>query len=655
MEKLLEVLIAIGDEVACLSVAELILRHWPSHSRALKVKKTIEESEPVPYAPRGIDKLEPKHVRLTFLEKRKATDENLDEGLALKKLNQNIELCLAEASWAALADALLQILLPLNRCDSEMGTQKEHRSGDVRLVIHFPSSSEIAMEIGEKKGDTQMDESMTLGECNFERRSINKEKETNLFEEHPLERRSTRLERLRSRKPGKEEVDFSTDKDVAKVVIQFLESFIMGPATKDGDHASCVVSCPDQGNPLQTECSEVSKFVRETSNNYGAYHMGHLLLEHAATKCLMCHDAIFKFLELEKLTRHCGQDRSPECNLFFAELYYDLGLSPSNVSKRSEFMSEASYHLCKIIESVALSYPFHLTSVPWNGSCYVRERFRDADRVSTSDSVFQDSLADSSLLSEKSSLWVRYFWLSGQLSLLDGNKSKAHEQFCISLSLIEKLGNMKDSLGLVHLPHCKIIKEITIDRILHQINLLEVDFLLEKTLGEMIEKEMYMECVNLLSPLLFSAKDVYLHLLPSPAADEKEEGIMSVELSALDMLIKMCEKTKPINSEVYLKCHWRKLQILMVLSGMDLSIASCKPFHQKSGSKMHSPSDIVARENSIRDWNHLVVKEVKAILQCVSQLKSFTDQSGDAVSHCLFFYSPLESQCTSKYLFFFFP
>uniref|UniRef100_A0A1D1Z5X9 Calcineurin-binding protein cabin-1 n=1 Tax=Anthurium amnicola TaxID=1678845 RepID=A0A1D1Z5X9_9ARAE len=72
MEKLLEVLIAIGDEVACLSVADLILRHWPSHSRALHVKKTIEDAESIPFAPRGIDKLEPKHVRLKFPTKRKA-------------------------------------------------------------------------------------------------------------------------------------------------------------------------------------------------------------------------------------------------------------------------------------------------------------------------------------------------------------------------------------------------------------------------------------------------------------------------------------------------------------------------------------------------------------------------------------------------------
>ena len=80
MEKLLEVLIAIRDEVACLSVANLILRSWPSHHRALHVKKTIECAEPVPFAPRGIDILEPTHVTLIFSNKRKSVDdENYQE------------------------------------------------------------------------------------------------------------------------------------------------------------------------------------------------------------------------------------------------------------------------------------------------------------------------------------------------------------------------------------------------------------------------------------------------------------------------------------------------------------------------------------------------------------------------------------------------
>ncbi|KAL5850527.1 hypothetical protein ACOSQ4_008540 [Xanthoceras sorbifolium] len=636
MEKLLEVLIAIGDEVACLSVAELILRHWPSHSRALHVKNTIEESEPVPFAPRGIDKLEPKHVRLKFIDKRKAADDNLDESVTCKKLKQNIELYLPEASWVALADVLLEILIPLNGCGSEMAAEKGYRSGDVRLTIHLPSSSEIVMGLVERKGtnSSEVGEAMPLGECNSEKRSIIKEKEANIFEEQPLERRSTRLERLRSRKPGKEEVDLAAHKDLAKDVLQFLESFIIGgQGAKDCvQNASCLVSCHDQVNSLEAECNNVAIFLRETSRNYGAYHMGHLLLEHAASRSLTCHDAFVKFLELEKLTRHCGQDRSPECSLFLAELYYDLGSTPYKFPKQSEFMSEASYLLCKIIESVALNYPFHLTCASGNESSSSKDIFQSIKGISTNDSICKDSLLDSSLLTNKSSFWARFFWLSGRLSILDGNKSKAHEQFCISLSLMGKMEDMNDSLCLIRLPYCKIIKELTIDRILHEINLLQVDFLLDKTLGEMIEKEMYLDCVTLLAPLLFSTKDVHLDLLSLPAADKNGEWIRSAELSALDILIKACEKTKPMNPEVYLNCHQRKLQILMVVSGMDESLVLYKSFNQKLESKMHSDSDIVSRENSSKHWNHLVAEEVKAILQCVSQLKSIIDQSGDSNS-----------------------
>ncbi|CAL5418665.1 unnamed protein product [Camellia sinensis] len=88
---------------------------------SLHVKNTIEESEPIPFSPRGIDKLKPKHVRLKFLDKRKGIDDNLDEGVAPKKLNQNVELQLAGASWTGLADALLGILHPLSGCSSEQG------------------------------------------------------------------------------------------------------------------------------------------------------------------------------------------------------------------------------------------------------------------------------------------------------------------------------------------------------------------------------------------------------------------------------------------------------------------------------------------------------------------------------------------------------
>lgn len=602
MEKLLEVLIAIGDEVACLSVAELILRHWPSHSRAFHVKKTIEESEPVPFSPRGIDKLEPKHVRLKFVDKRKATQALLEEGIASKK--QSMDLNLAEASWAALADALLDILLQLNGCRSEMGDAKEYRSGDIRLCLHLPSSSEGTRGSEERKGRnlTPIGENTSSGDCNTGRTGV-KEKHTSLLEFQKQERRSTRLERLRSRKPGKEDFDFANGKAQAKVVIQFLEPFIAGGSgIKDSSHSgNYSVSCPDQPNPWDTEYGDFSRFVEKASKNYGAFHLAHLLLEEAASRGLLYQDTFVKFLDLEKMTRNWGKDRTPECCLFLAELYYDLG-SLCDASRLSELMSEASYHLCKILESVAL----------------------------------EDESLDDKSLTINSSFWVRFFWLSGRLSILDGNKEKAHQEFCISLSLLANKENISDSQRVIRLPYCKVVKELTIDRILHEINILKVDFLTQKTLGEMIEKEMYMECMTLLVPLLFATRNVPPDALPLRLANKGGGGITSVELSALDILIKACEKTKPVDVDVYLNCHRRKLQILMAAAGIDECLASCKSFLPKSESKARYHSVIESNESSSKQcWNLLVAEEVKAISQCVSQVKNFIDQPGASVSLCL--------------------
>ncbi|GKV09994.1 hypothetical protein SLEP1_g21423 [Rubroshorea leprosula] len=627
MEKLLEVLIAIGDEVACLSVAELILRHWPSHSRALHVKRCIEESEPIPFAPRGIDKLEPKHVRLKFHDKRKAPDQSPGEGTALKRPNQNIELHLAEVSWVALIDLLLEILRPLNGCGSEMGPGKAYRSGDIRLTIFSPLSSDLVMGSLENKGPNLASggKAMPPGDSDSERSNFIKEKQPNFFEEQPQERRSTRLESLRSRKPGKEELDFATTKDLAKIVPQLLESFIIsGPEIKDSNYiAGCSSSCINQASASDVECKDVADFVRDTSKNCGAYHLGHLLLEHAAKRSLALSDAFLKLLELEKLTRYWGKDRTPECSLFLAELYFDLGSSPSNSTNVSEFLSESSYHLCKVIESVALDYPFNLTSSLGKENFSPVKGLPGTHGISPDDSICQDTLLDNSPISNKDSFWTRYFWLSGQLSVLDGNKAKALEEFCISLSLLAKKEKPDDSLALVQLPHCKITKELTTDRILHEINLLKVGFLLEKTLGEMVEKEMYMECVTLLAPLLFSTKDALL----LSAADKKDEGIISVELSALDILIKACEKAKPLDIESYLNSHRRKLQMLLLLAGMD-HLVFCKALHQKSLSEILSASSTVPQENSSENWNCLVSEEVKSISQCVAQVKNFIDQSG---------------------------
>lgn len=623
MEKLLEVLIAIGDEVACLSVAELILRHWPSHSRAMHVRNTIEESEPLPFAPRGIDKLEPKHVRLKFPDKRKASNENLDEDVAFKKLKQNKDLDLTEASWVALADALLEILLPSNLQISEVELKKTCNSPDIRLSINLPCSSEAAVNV-EVKGLSG--DNCAFGDGNVGPESDFKEKEANTQEEQPHERRSSRLERLRSRKPGKDDESNSCGKDPAKVVIRCLEPFIAGGLGDQETVDSDTMTLSSAGN---SEYVNVSTFLRRTSNNYGAYHMGHLLLEEVSRQGLPFQDAFVKFLELEKLTRHWGKDRTAECNIFLAELYYDFGLCSVTGSKQLEWMSEASYHLCKIVESVALDYPFQLTSA-LNEGCNLIDGFQETRGTSIRTSTENISDLDNSLLMKNSSFWSRFYWISGRLSIFEGNKAKACEEFCIALSLLAKREKMEHSPGSVPRPHCKDVKEINIDRVLYEVNILKVNFLMEKSVSRMMEQEKYLDCVSLLSPLLLSTEDVYFNSFSLCMADKKDEKITSIELRALDVLIEACQKTRPMDVDMYFNCHYRKLKILMALMGLNTSITSCKSSDQTLGFTAPSNLDVDSNESSSKHCSHLAAEEVKALSDCISQVKKVIDHFGDS-------------------------
>ncbi|KAJ0768780.1 putative tetratricopeptide-like helical domain superfamily, histone transcription regulator 3/CABIN1 [Helianthus annuus] len=560
MEKLLEVLIAIGDEVACLSVSELILRHWPSHSRALRVKHVIEESEPTPFAPRGIDKLEPHHVRLKFLDKRKATNDDLN-GSSTKRLNQDITLNLPEASWTALAGELLGILIPLNENDPKKESHQAHRSADARLIIHLPPSSD------KQKLNNDMETEAA------ERTNT----ETISYEPHQ-ERRSSRL---RSKKPDKEETDLTTPKDLVKLVPNFLEPFI----TVESEVTECSeVMTSTQNN----ESTDVARFVGETSNNHGAYHIGHLLLEEIACRGISYRDAFAKFFELEKFTRNSGESRTPECSLFLAELSHDFGIQSSHTS--TDFMTMASYHLCKVIESVALEYPTDGSSI-------------------------------GSLLDSKRAFWARFFWLSGKFSLFNGNKEKARKEFGVLLALFTSCGKEANALGSISLPHLKVSKELTVDSVLHEVNLLEVEFLMKNAVNDMIEKDMHSECISLLYPLLFCTKDDSNVSVPS-VLNKDGEGLTSTELSALNVIIKACEKSEMVDPNIYLRCHKRKLRRLMAATGVEERFLSHK------SSNMAPASETESNETLTTGLHPVLCEEIKAISQCILELKNSTSPCG---------------------------
>ena len=488
----------------------------------------------------------------------------------------------------------------------------------------------------------------------FDETSTTREKDSCVDKEHPQERRSTRLERLRSRKSGKEEQEFSNSKDLGKIVFRFLEPFVLNRSrNRDNDCSGNSYGPITDSFKYSTslEYKNVVQFISRASKNFGVYHLGHLLLEEVSCIDMPFQDSFFKFLKLEKLTRHWGQDRTPLCSLFLAELYYDQGSLSCNESKRSELFSEASYHLCKVIEMVALDTSNDLAGIrgPLSNSEITAEVNDPNKTARPINCVAETTLAannsDNSciakadesscqefaeldpILTNNTAFWVRFFWLSGRLSLYSDNKDKALKEFCICLSLLENDKTVKETPYSVFLPHCKLVRSLTVGIVRNEINLLNLEALLGTTIKEMIDGGMYAKCIDLLSPLLLSNTDEVLS-----SASKESERVISLELSALNVLMTACEKAEPLNVELYLSCHRRKLQILTLAAGMVDSPASQK--NRTSISKTSIASDLDTVEIINKKLTLMVTEEVKDISQIASQVKSIIDQRESHVSFC---------------------
>ena len=647
MEKLLEVLIAIRDEVACLSVANLILRSWPSHHRALHVKKTIECAEPVPFAPRGIDILEPTHVTLIFSNKRKSVDDENYQETRTKKSKQCATLQLNEAKWLALLDGILCFLSANSeKADVDKSTNTADRcsgsedsiKGLAYNMIDVVVSTETIKSVesaGENGNDSHHDgETVPSNDC----KTTVKEKDVNSDREHPHERRSTRLERLRSRKSGKDE-NGSDGKDITHAVTQFLDPFIL-KGTSAAEKADFSGNADASNTDTLTytsdeEANDLKRFLCKISKIFGPHHIGYMLLEEMAHLKVPFQDYFVKLIELDKLTRGWAEDRSELCSLFLAELYYDQALCSGSPSTSSE-LSDSSYHLCKIIESVALELPFNTSVREIKSTDLDLEMERSWADVSSSDITEKsnensDKPVSSDMLSDKKSecdsssnmncaFWVRFFWLSGCLSLSSDCKEKAYKEFNIALSILRNGNKDKSCADVILLPHTKLVKSLTADRILREINLIRLESLLWNN-DENINKITHTEFMKLLPPLLLSTKDVYVGNAYGP--QRESENVISLELSALDVLISACEKAKPMNIQVYLDSHRRKIQVLTVAAGM---VGCVTPPKGKCSSNM----DFVEAMNRNRLEN--VVEAVRDVSRNAGKAKDFIDQCDNSVS-----------------------
>jgi calcineurin-binding protein cabin-1 len=630
MEKLLEVLIAIRDEVACLSVANLLLRNWPSHHRALHVKKTIENPETVPFAPRGIDTLEPKHVRLDFSNKRKCAADEINQ--ERKKCKHNATLQLSEAKWTALLDGIISLLTA--------------NSGlayiPVDVVLSIDTSKPVEPAGGSGNELYHDGESLPSHDC----KTTVKEKDVNSDREHPHERRSRRLERLRSRKSGKDE-DESSGKDISHAITQFLDSFILkrvSTTDKKTDHSVNADTSNMETLTYTSDCEadDVKHFLLKICKNYGPCHIGYMLLEEIAHLNVPFQDYFVNIIELDKLTRVWSQGRSALCSLFLAELYHDRAIC-SGSSTTSLELSDSSYHLCKIIGSVALELPFSTAVEKMNSTSFDLDKENSSAEVNSSyksdknasdvsessakakESNFSNMLCDETSEHDSSSdtervNWVRFFWLSGCVSLSTDCKERAYKEFNIALSLLTNGNKAKSSTEFILLPHTKFVKFLTADRILREINLIKLDSLLWKN-DENIKNITHTEFKELLPPLLLSTNDVYVGSAYGSLSES--ERVISLELSALDVLISACEKAQPMDVKIYLDSHRRKIHILTVAAGMVGAFGTPK-------GNISSDADFVKAMN--RNWLENVMEAVKEVSRSVSIAKDIIDQSDTSVS-----------------------
>ncbi|PNT74299.1 uncharacterized protein LOC100823822 isoform X2 [Brachypodium distachyon] len=627
MEKLMEVLIAIRDEVACLSVANLILRSWPSHHRALHVKKTIEDTNPVPFAPRGIDILEPKHARLDFSNKRKSADDEMDQETR-KRSKQNATLQLTEAKWSALLDGVKCSLT------AKEGSVKGVANNMMDVALSIDASKTVDSASGSGNDLYHDGERLPSNDC----KSTAKEKDVNSDREQPHERRSRRLERLRSRKSGKDENE-SNGKDISHAITQFLDPFIL-KGVSDTEKTDCSANA-DMSDPETVtytsdhEADDVKHFLSKICKNYGPRHIGFMLLEEIAHLNIPCQDNFAKLIELDKLTRGWGQDRSALCSLFLAELYYDRAICSGSPSASSELL-DCCYHLCQVIKSIVVELPLSACVEKMNSTSFDLDKEIRRAEICSSDktegnktdlskgSVNSNELVSSNMLGDETSEysisntecvnWIRFYWLSGCLSLSEDRKGKAYREFNAALSLLRSSDEAKGSRKFILLPHCKSVKFPTADTILREINLIKLEALLWKN-DENINNITHTEFKELLPPLLLSTSDVYVG--NACRSQSERERVISLELCALDVLISACEKAKPMNLKIYLDSHRRKLQVLTVAAGMVGSVAPQKE-------KNSSDADFVEAMN--RNRLESVVEAVKDVSRNASTAKDIIDQ-----------------------------
>ncbi|BBN01208.1 calcineurin-binding protein cabin-1 [Marchantia polymorpha subsp. ruderalis] len=475
MEKLAEVLIAIGDEEACRYTVKRLLKLSPSHTRARHIDDVLEGRADareilrkrdyfneclfkLNVLPRGLDLLEPRHFSLSFPKKRQLEDEDEGQGSSKRSKIQTVDVRLSELSWRSLLSSMIDLLQSIagsTGVKAAEPTSDEHsksrKSGssftDGSLVNALVVFSVLRKRLTKKPTLTGNGASASTPEKSpgLERRSpypfplsgpgSSGESRDQFFSKaagipqdghrtrelgvacvslssnhiHPAdiidslkvaealyedelpsqERRSTRIERIRTRGYDKDDKLCSAkskEPDQCEVLRQQLEPFIARIDMKEenlqldvklGSECSSDMAVDGGGggslntgrssinapvggeqreeqDALAEEENDVQQFLEDHKVNSGPYHVAHKLLETLALNRCRQEITVSKVLLLETLIRHFSwTTRSRACSLYLAELSLDM-FSTSSQRNASLFLTECDFHLCRVVEAAGL-------------------------------------------------------------------------------------------------------------------------------------------------------------------------------------------------------------------------------------------------------------------------------------------------------------
>ncbi|KAJ7562157.1 hypothetical protein O6H91_03G056900 [Diphasiastrum complanatum] len=726
MEKLAEVLIHIGDEKACLSVVNRLLKASPFHPRALFIKNTIEgkikDDKVCSIHPIGLDLLEPHHCSLSFPKKRKL-DKAEDTGRGPRKSQcQTINIDIEELSWSSVILSLCQVFRHMVEKDKSQNTSEPLSSvvsAGNNVISNFLTNTRVSFlingvvsrlvdaqtqnttSVARKDGNVNKDHAqqassitcdeavqscppplaLTFGlqDCKLSTRDCLEESqiekgssnETNdkafssmesvdgkvhafrlremVNDEEPQagERRSTRLERLRTRRYDKIEDSDNALVKCWQIFKQLLEVYSLSGeegtdrlqersleplVNHEFEHAincqnaaGCVIhaaKCCKNGDVAhaltnldalkEDEVKEVARFLREYSCNSGIFHIGNSVLERVALGTFKQQHILPYLLELERFTRDWEKNRNFLCSLFLSEVYMDEAATSDRDSEIQQHLKDCDYHLCKLLE-------FQATEV-FSSGIVAFQKFQDR----TSE-IKQD------VSCMHWSFWLRFHYVSARFWMLSGNSRLGFEELQKCLSIFHAEEQADNPSVIVSLPHCKVDNKISaekIERLLYEYNLEDLQ---RHSAVTMLEKGQCAELIDLLAPILLLDNDI-INMKSSWVGGLTTTSYFSQELSGLEMLISACESVCPVNYRVAFQCYHRRLEIFCLLTGILASNVTDIVVLPELNLSLYDLERDQNKEKGAMKWVHMIWKELKVISRAAAHIKEKMEETGNLIS-----------------------